>query len=137
MKAYLTGPRLKQTVNIKGVEFVNGVADLNKESVYLERYYGVVYVKPAEYEEELKQTIEEDPIDVYEEQKVLYEAIEERKRAIENNIITKVEEKDTRPPEEQLKDFKNFGEMVKYVKEKTGFAPRSKAKAIELLREYG
>jgi hypothetical protein len=131
MKAYLTGPRIKQTINLKGVVFVNGVAEVSNRSVYLERYYGVVYSKPIEYEDEILQVVEEEELSEDGDEKELAKIVEEKKRQ-----ITSEPPQLKLSPEEQLKQFTNFGEMSKYVRQKTGLSPRTKAKAIEYLEKY-
>jgi len=128
MKAYLTGPRLKQTVNIRGVMFVEGVAEINKKSSHLERYYGVVYDKPEEYEDN---TLEEsESVEVENDDLLLQYVVRNMKSEMEQDPDAKFSWVD------KLSSFKNFGEAKQYVKQKTGYSPRDKKQAVDLLTKY-
>lgn len=144
IKAYLGGPRVGQTLTIGNIQFVNGVAEIPKQSVYLERYYAVQYEPPAGLieeqhglQEETKEEVKEEVIDsekepTPEDQAFLNQVVAEKKRELE----VPPEEPLPQSREEQIEHFnslRTWGEKRSYVRSVTGTAPRDKAQALQFL----
>ena len=126
MKVWLHGPREGETIRIKSVQFVNGVAEVPKLSVYLERYYNVKDFPPESLKEKPKPKVEKKEVEGTEELRNL---------VFEKKMKDQVKEDEPLSLVEQMEKLGTWGEMRAFVKEKTGSSVNNKKKAIELLTE--
>jgi len=146
VKVYLHGGRAGQTFNIKGVQFIDGVAEVATLSKYLERYYNVKDYHPnqenadgLQIKEETKKEVASkievevtvDTDDLREDIAILNKIVEARKKQLENSL------EDEKPSLiDQMHEFNNWGQMRAFVKSVTGVDVNSKKKAIEVLTEF-
>jgi len=128
----LTGPREGQTVELCGVQFENGFAEVNELSVNLQRYHGVVEVN-----EVLESPLEDNSGENTNQEKS--EEVSAQKQEDEKELKEIVESKKQELSKERIKtqkDFSSFGAFKAYVGKLTGTSPRGGKQAIELLAQY-
>lgn len=150
MKLYLHGPREGQNITIKGVQFVNGVAEHHCLPVTLERKYGVKNYAL----ESLTSTIAEITEDINstpstEELEVKYDSLDKFATSVDDDLATEdghrelqalIEEKKREFIQpEKLKNYKyfnNMGGFQAYVDQVTGLRPRTKKQGNDYLTKF-
>jgi len=128
MKIYLTGAYEGLNKTFKGVQFIDGVAEVRELSNILRRIYKVSEEMPiglVKKEEVVKPN--EDEVAAKAE-KVLSDLVAEKKGELNAEKLNT-----SRSLLDQFNSFTNWGEMRAFVKEKTGINVNSKKKAIEIL----
>lgn len=160
MKLYLHGPREGQTIKIRDVQFVDGVAEYPTFPKSLEKFYGVKDYPPKGLEkikqpkgqeikfgakeldqEQLAESIKELTNDVQDSGMPLIEEQEDiaEQEEAQKELRELIEEKKKELSSDKLKtskDFPKFGQFKAYVKETTGFNPKNKVMADEIMKEY-
>jgi hypothetical protein len=135
MKVYLHGGRTGHTFSIKDVQFVDGVAEVDELSTYLERYYAVKPYPPEGHPDNNKG--EEDGVQTEEGQEA--EEVNDQSQDGYDELLKVVEEKKkelNKPKIKTMEDFDKFFEYKAYVKELTGITPKTKKQAEEVMEQY-
>jgi hypothetical protein len=154
---YLHGPREGQTIKIRGVQFIAGVAEYPTFPKSLEKFYGVKDTPPKGFEKikqpkgqeikfgakeldqkELAKSIQELAKDV-QESDVSVNNEQEDKEKEQKELRELIESKKKDLSEDKLKtfdDFNNWGKWKSYVKKTTGLNPKNKVLADQIMSDY-
>jgi len=173
LKLYLHGPREGQTIKIRDIQFVNGVAEYPVFPETLKKFYGVRDYPANEgrdsegrayFKEDIVQKIE--PSINNEQEEVLNDGLQVKKQEAEKAVTINftvdsvdakgfveklhqeeaqkelrdlIESKKKELPEDRLKtseDFDHYSKWRSYVKKTTGFDPKNKVVAEEIMQKY-
>jgi len=158
LKLYLHGPREGQTIKIRDVHFVDGVAEYPTFPKSLARYYGVKDFPPESFnnikqpkgqeitfgvkeldQEELAKSIKEQAKEANDGEMQDEEGQQEKEIA-QKELRELIEAQKLELSRERIKKMSDFGnnfpKYKAYVKELTGLSPRGKKQAKELLAQY-